>query len=260
MTGQPTTPPPQSSHKALVRETNGYSLRLLICSVKTPCFVCSSWCCWLPGRCCCRGCQSSSMDAATWVAWSHNDGRLVWARHWVSWSHQWTSFLLEMNWFASPARNSFLEIPSVISEVKKSQLMSVISCNFCLKTIFEASIFFGGGQYDLFNQSPGLDLEDTSHPMVCKQRKAKVPIRGGHRLSCPLLYLTGWKLYTGQSCNAQLLETSSLRFWDSFKLLHTYKYVCRRQSGQVVVWKGGKPHNKNIQGSTWDEGGYRYTR
>lgn len=145
MTGQPTTPPPQSSHKALVRETNGYSLRLLICSVKTPCFVCSSWCCWLPGRCCCRGCQSSSMDAATWVAWSHNDGRLVWARHWVSWSHQWTSFLLEMNWFASPARNSFLEIPSVISEVKNSQLMSVISCNFCLKTIFEASIFFWGG-------------------------------------------------------------------------------------------------------------------
>ena len=43
MTGQPTIPPPQSSHKALLRETNGYSLRLLIWSVKTPCFLCSSW-------------------------------------------------------------------------------------------------------------------------------------------------------------------------------------------------------------------------
>ena len=34
-------------------------------------------------------------------------------------------------------------------------------------------------------------------------------------------------------------------------------YFFRRQSGQVVVWKGGNPHNKNIQGSTWDEGNYR---
>lgn len=167
---------------------------------------------------------------------------------------------LEMNWFTSPwqflSRNSQAlkwseKFPAHVGHILQ----------FLFEDYIRSIIFFGGGgRYDLFNQSPGLDLEDTSHPMVCKQRKAKVPIRGGHRLSCPLLYLTGWKLYTGQSCNAQLLETSSLRFWDSFKLLHTYKYVCRRQSGQVVVWKGGKPHNKNIQGSTWDEGGYRYTR
>ena len=160
---------------------------------------------------------------------------------------------------ASPARNSFLEIPSVKVKWKIPSACRSYLAIFVWR-LYSKHFFFGGGQYDLFNQSPGLDLEDTSHPMVCKQRKAKVPIRGGHRLSCPLLYLTGWKLYTGQSCNAQLLETSSLRFWNSFKLLHTYKYVCRRQSGQVVVWKGGKPHNKNIQGSTWDEGGYRYTR
>lgn len=155
---------------------------------------------------------------------------------------------LEMNWFTSPwqflSRNSqALKWSEQIPSACRSYLAI-----FVWRLYSKHQFFLGGGQYDSFNQSPGLDLEDTSHPMVCKQRKAKVPIRGGHRLSCPLLYLTGWKLYTGQSCNAQLLETSSLRFWDSFKLLHTYKYVCRRQSGQVVVWKGGKPHNKNIHG------------
>ena len=43
ITGQPTTPPPQSTHKALLRETNGYSLGFAHLFCQTPCFVGSSW-------------------------------------------------------------------------------------------------------------------------------------------------------------------------------------------------------------------------
>lgn len=46
-----------------MRETNGYSLRLLICSVKTPCFVGSSWCC----SSCCQ--EDAAVEAAKAAAW-----------------------------------------------------------------------------------------------------------------------------------------------------------------------------------------------